>query len=411
MVHAVKMPKKKALLLENIDELAIKKLRDSGFDVSAKTYALSEDELIQELKNDYTLLGIRSKTQITAKSISKAKNLLSIGAFCIGVNQIDQDACTKQGIVVFNAPYSNTRSVVELTLGQIFMLLRRATAKHMLLQKGIWDKSSDGCYEVRGKTLGIVGYGNIGSQLSVLAENLGMRVIAYDVAEKLMHGNVRKTSTLDELLIQSDIVTIHVDGRKSNTNLISRREIGLMKRRSYLINTSRGFVVDLVALEEYIQKGHLAGVALDVYPVEPKATGELFLSSLRTYPNVLLTPHIGAGTQEAQRNIGEFVAGRFLDYLKYGDTTLSVNIPNVRLDQPTDKNRTRIIHIHKNVPGIMAALNKVFASSKINILAQALGTNKEIGYSVTEISGKTSDNLISKIEKVKNTIRVMKAGL
>ncbi len=411
MVHAVKMPKKKALLLENIDELAIKRLRDSGFEVNTKTYALSEDELMQELKNGYSLLGIRSKTQITAKSISKATNLLSIGAFCIGVNQIDLEVCSKRGIAVFNAPYSNTRSVVELTLGQIFMLLRRATAKHMLLQKGIWDKSSAGCFEVRGKTLGIVGYGNIGSQLSVLAENLGMKVVAYDVAEKLMHGNVQKVSTLDELLIMSDIVTLHVDGRKSNTNLISRRELTLMKKGSYLINTSRGFIVDLVALEEYIQKGHLAGVALDVYPVEPKGTGELFLSSLRTYPNVLLTPHIGAGTQEAQRNIGEFVAGRFLEYLKLGDTTLSVNMPSVRLEKSFDKNRTRIVHIHKNVPGIMASLNKVFASNRINILAQILETNKDVGYSITEIAVKTSDKLINKIEGIQNTIRVRKVGL
>lgn len=270
--------KKKALLLENIDKTAIEKLETQGFVVVSKSYAMSEEELQQELQNGYTLLGIRSKTLITEKTLTKAKELRSIGAFCIGVNQIDLKTCSKNGIAVFNAPYSNTRSVVEIVIGQIIMLMRKATSKHILLQKGIWDKSATGCFEVRGKTLGIVGYGNIGSQLSVVAENFGMKVIYFDISEKLALGNAIKCDSFYELLEKADIVTLHVDGRKANHNLVSYKEFARMKKGSYLINYSRGNVVDLDALNEYIQRGAIAGVALDVFPQEPKSTGEMFLS-------------------------------------------------------------------------------------------------------------------------------------
>ncbi|MFO0703482.1 MAG: phosphoglycerate dehydrogenase [Patescibacteria group bacterium] len=410
MVVAHKSKSKKALLLENIDKIAIDKLSAAGFEVDARPYAMSEEDLTAELGKGFSLLGIRSKTKITEKSLSKASALTCIGAFCIGVNQIDQNACTKRGIAAFNAPYSNTRSVVEIVMGQIIMLMRKATAKHMLLQKGIWDKSANGCYEVRGKTLGIVGYGNIGSQLSVVAESFGMKVQYFDIAEKLTLGNATKLNTLQELLVSSDIVTLHVDGRKSNQNLISEKQLSQMKKGSYLINYSRGNVVDLDDLALYIQKEHIAGAALDVFPNEPKSTGELFLSPLRTFPNVLLTPHIGGSTKEAQKNIGEFVAERFLQYLSKGDTTLSVNFPNIRLEKPIGAS-TRIVHIHKNVPGMLAEINKIFAKRKINILGQALGTNNEIGYAVVDIGGKISDKVFDEVKNIRNTIIARRVGL
>lgn len=410
MVHDNIKIIRKALLLENIDKIAVEKLENNGFVVVTKSYAMSEEELIEELKQEYDLIGIRSKTKITEKVISKARNLSCIGAFCIGVNQIDQNICTKNGIAVFNAPYSNTRSVVEIVLGQIIMLMRRATAKHMLLQKGIWDKSAAGCFEVRGKTLGIVGYGNIGSQLSVVAESLGMKVQYFDIAEKLTLGNAKKCDTLNELLRSSDVVTLHVDGRKSNQNLISIKELSQMRKGSYLINYSRGNVVDLDALSNFIQKEHIAGAALDVFPSEPKSTGELFLSPLRTFPNVILTPHIGGSTKEAQKNIGEFVSERFLGYLNRADTTLSTNFPVIRLEKSIGAT-TRLVHIHKNVSGMLAEINKVFAKRKINILGQALGTNNDIGYAVIDIGGKISNQAVEEFASIKNTIKVRKMCL
>src|SRR5690348_8526760 len=305
-------------------------LRDAGVEVETTESALGEDDLLTEL-DGVDLLGIRSKTEITAKVLEAYPDLLAIGAFCIGTNQIDLDAATQHGVAVFNAPFSNTRSVVELAIANIIGMARHLTDRNRALHSGIWDKSSAGSHEVRGRTLGIVGYGNIGSQLSVLAETLGMRVLFYDLEDKLALGNAEPCKTLDELLERSETVTLHVDGRAGNAGMFGAEQFARMPRRSLFLNLSRGFVVDHAALRENILSGHIAGAAIDVFPDEPKAQGDPFISTLRGLPNVILTPHVGGSTQEAQHDIGRFVAGKLIDYTRHGTTTLSVNLPTVSL--------------------------------------------------------------------------------
>lgn len=392
----------KVLLLENIHPLAAEAFRKEGYKVETIAGSLSEDELIEALK-DVNILGIRSKTKLTSKVIENAPRLLSVGAFCIGTNQIDLDAAGKHGIAVFNAPYSNTRSVVELTLGEILMLARRAVEKSRGMHAGEWNKSAAGSVEVRGKALGIIGYGNIGSQLSVLAEALGMKVYFYDITDKLTLGNATRCATLEELLGISDIVSIHVDGRASNKNLIGKTEIDQMKDGAFLINNSRGSIVDIDALADALKSGKIAGAAADVFPVEPD-NGQPFVSPLQGLPNVILTPHIGGSTEEAQEGIGEFVSQKIINFINTGNTMLSVNIPNLQL--PQLENAHRLIHIHQNVPGVLAKVNGIITETKANIVGQYLSTTNDIGYVITDIGQQYSDTIKDKLAKLPETIRI-----
>ena len=394
--------KLKILLLENIHPHAYNLLKQDGYSVETLAGSLTEDELCEKLK-DVSALGIRSKTTITKKVLDAAPNLLTIGAFCIGTNQVHLKDATDRGVCVFNAPYSNTRSVVELVIGEIIMLLRKAISKSNKLHQGKWDKSADNCYEIRGKKLGIVGYGNIGSQLSVLAESLGMQVYYYDVIEKLQLGNAKKCHSLDELLVISDIVTLHVDGRKDNANLIGEHEFALMKDKSIFINLSRGHVVDIDALVNNLKKDKFLGVAVDVFPYEPKNNQEEFESQLRGFDNVILTPHIGGSTEEAQLNIADFVAKRILSYLNAGDTIQSVNLPNIQV--PVLDNAHRLIHLHANVPGILAQINKLFAEKEINVLWQSLKTNEQVGYLITDINKQFDSTIANELKNISHTIK------
>lgn len=393
----------KVLLLENISPLAAAKFVKETYQVKSLKGALSEKELEKELGLGINILGIRSKTEVSASVIKKANSLLSIGAFCIGTNQIDLKTCDLSGVAVFNAPFSNTRSVVELALSNIIALLRRSFEKSQMLKQGIWDKSAMGCFEARGKVLGILGYGKIGSQLSVLAESLGMKVCFFDTDDRLALGNAKKCKNLSELLKISDVLSVHIDGRAENKNFLSHKELALMKKGAYLINSSRGFVVDVSALEKMLKSGHLAGAALDVFPAEPKEKGAHFSSPLQDLPNVILTPHIAGSTEEAQADIADYVPGRIVDFINTGNTSMSVNFPNVLL--PKLIKAHRIIHIHENVPGILAHINKVFAENKINILGQYLKTNERIGYTITDIETKHSNTLLSQLKSIPHTIK------
>lgn len=391
------------LLLENIHPNAALIYRNQGIPVRTIDASLDEEELCRQIKG-VSILGIRSKTQITRKVLDCADQLLAIGAYCIGTQQIDIKACTERGIVIFNAPYSNTRSVVELVLGEIIMLIRGIFDKSAKLHQGIWEKSAKGTYEIRGKRLGIVGYGNIGAQLSVLAEAVGMQVYYHDLEEKLALGNARKCDSLEELLSTVDVVTIHVDDRPENRQLIGKREFELMKDGVVFLNLSRGFVVDMKALVEYIQKGKIRGAAVDVFPEEPKRNREPFRTELQQLPNVILTPHIGGSTEEAQQNIADFVSGKLLDFVFNGGTTLSVNFPNLQL--PEIKDAHRLIHLHHNVPGILAKINNILAANSINIVGQYLKTNELIGYVITDISREYGPEVISEIGNIPGTIHV-----
>lgn len=390
------------LLLENIHPIAVDVLKAEGFSVETHAASLSEDELCEKIKN-VSVLGIRSKTQVTEKVLQHANRLMTIGAFCIGTNQIDLKTATKRGIAVFNAPYSNTRSVVELAIAEMIMLLRNIFDKSNKMHKGEWDKSASGSYEIRGKKLGLIGYGNIGTQLSVLAESMGMRVVYYDVEEKLSLGNAIRCKSLKEVLEQADVISLHIDGRKSNTNLIGNREFGWMKKGVVIINLSRGHVVDIDALKGNIQSGKVAGCAVDVFPHEPSSNHEEFVSELRGLPNTILTPHIGGSTVEAQENIGNYVPGKFLDYINTGSTSNSVNFPNLVL--PTLENAHRLIHIHNNVPGILAQINKVLADHNINIVGQYLKTNELIGYVITDIDKEYNKDVIADLRAIEHTIK------
>jgi D-3-phosphoglycerate dehydrogenase len=391
----------KVLLLENPDARAAELFRQEGYQVEQVKGALDEDELIARIEG-VSILGIRSKTHVTAKVLAAANRLIAIGAFCIGTNQIDLPEAMKKGVAVFNAPFSNTRSVVELTLAELIILARRIPEKNPKMHQGEWDKSASGSFEIRGKTLGIIGYGNIGAQLSVVAEAVGLKVIYYDMAEKLQLGNAVKAKTLEEMLPQADIVTLHIDGRPENQDFFGAKEFALMKPGALFINNARGHVVDVPALAAALRSGQLGGAAIDVFPYEPKTNSESFESELRGLPNVLLTPHIGGSTAEAQRNIAEFVPERIMEYINTGNTQQSVNFPNIQL--PTQQAH-RLIHIHANVPGVLANINNVLAQHHVNILGQYLKTNELIGYVITDINKQYDQDVIQALRAVEHTIK------
>jgi D-3-phosphoglycerate dehydrogenase len=392
-----------ALLLENLHPHATTLLRSDGTEVAARTGAMDEDELASSLAG-VQLLGIRSKTQVTRRVIEAAPDLAAIGAFCIGTNQIDLAAAAERGVAVFNAPFSNTRSVVELAVAEIIALTRRLTERDKALHEGVWDKSAAGAHEIRGRTLGIVGYGNIGTQLSVLAESLGMSVVFYDSAERLALGNARRMASMADLLEVSDVVTLHVDGRSGNAGMFGAQQFEQMRPGSIFLNLSRGFVVDYGALREAIVAGRVAGAAVDVFPQEPKRRGDPFTSDLRGLPNVILTPHIGGSTEEAQEAIGQFVANKLRDYVRHGSTTLSVNLPNLALDERTGTHR--LTHLHRNTPGVLAGINQVFADHGVNIEGQLLATKGELGYVVTDVAAGLPPDAVDVLRKMDATIRL-----
>jgi D-3-phosphoglycerate dehydrogenase len=393
----------KALLLENVHPEARRLLEAAGLEVTERRSALDEQDLAAALTG-VSVLGIRSKTQVTTAVLASAPDLIAVGAFCIGTDQIDLQAASGLGIAVFNAPYSNTRSVVELALAEIIALTRRLTEKDRALHAGIWDKSAQGAHEVRGRTLGIVGYGNIGAQLSVVGEALGMRVVFYDTADKLALGNARRCVSLDELLEVSDIVSLHVDGRPSNSSLFGEKEFSRMRPGALFLNLCRGFVIDHDALRAHLLSGHLAGAAVDVFLDEPRSAGEEFTSVLRGLPNVILTPHIGGSTEEAQADIGSFVGAKLADFTAEGTTSVSVNLPQVTL--PPAPGTHRLAHLHRNVPGVMAAINSVLADHQVNVEAQLLGTRGDLGYALTDIAIDYADAVVARLREMDATIRL-----
>jgi D-3-phosphoglycerate dehydrogenase len=401
---AISYPKNRinVLLLENVHPVAVALLRAEGFNVETYHAAMTEEELIEKIKN-VSVLGIRSKTQVTAKVLEHANRLMAIGAFCIGTNQIDLNEAARKGIAVFNAPFSNTRSVVELAIAQMIILMRNIVDKSAKMHNGVWDKSAAGSFEIRGKKLGLIGYGNIGTQLSVIAESLGMKVMYYDVEEKLSLGNAVKCTSMKEVLENADVISMHVDGRKSNTNLIGAREFSWMKKGVIFINLSRGHVVDIQALRENVLSGKVAGCAIDVFPYEPVSNNEEFVNELRGLPNTILTPHIGGSTLEAQENIGKFVPGKMMDYINTGSTSNSVNFPNITL--PILKDAHRLIHIHENVPGILAKINHTLAENGINIVGQYLKTDENIGYVITDIDKHYDKDITAKLRNIEKTIK------
>jgi len=392
----------KVLLLENIHPEAYKKLKEEGYSIEIFPAGLDEEELAEKIKK-ISILGIRSKTQVTKKVLDQAERLLGIGAFCIGTNQIDLLECQKKGVAVFNAPYSNTRSVVELAIGEIIFMMRNLIDKTYLMHRERWNKSAKGSYEIRGKKLGIIGYGNIGTQLSVLAESMGMNIYYYDIEEKLALGNATKCDSMDELFLHSDVISLHVDGRTSNKNLIGDEEFKKMKDGVILLNLSRGHVVDIQALKNHLESGKVKGAAIDVFPEEPKNNEDEFESELVGLSNTILTPHIGGSTVEAQMNIADFVPGKIMNYINTGSTSGSVNFPNLTL--PTLENAHRLIHIHHNVPGILAHINNVLANHKINIVGQYLKTNETIGYVITDIDKAYDKQVIKDLRSIEHTIR------
>lgn len=397
----------KILLLENIHESGVKILKNANFgeqvEIETRKQGLDEDDLIKAL-DGVSLLGIRSRTQVTERVLDHAKHLQAIGAYCIGTNQIDLDAAALRGIPAFNAPYSNTRSVAEMVIGEIIFLMRGLYGKISSLHAGEWVKSAVGAREVRGKSLGIIGFGNIGSQVSVLAEGLGMRVYYYDSVDKLSIGNAVKMSSMEDVLRVADVVTIHVDGNPDNTNIIDDAQFQIMKDGAHFINLSRGHVVNLDALHKHLLSGKIAGAAMDVFPVEPAGNEKTFSSPFLGMSNVLLTPHIGGSTEEAQYNIGEFVSGKLVEYMNAGSTFASVNFPRIQL--PSVKNTHRLLHIHKNVPGVLSQLNTIFAQNSVNVLSQYLGTDPQIGYVIADVDKEYNESLLQDLEKVSNTIRV-----
>ena len=392
------------LLLENISDVSVEEFKEAGYaSVRKLSGALSEADLLREIK-DVHLLGIRSKTMVTEKVLAKANKLLAIGCYCIGVNQVNMKAATEKGIAVFNAPHANTRSVAELVIGLSIMLIRKITDKNKAAHEGIWQKDAKGSFELRGKTLGIVGYGNIGSQVSVMAEAMGMDVIYFDVESKLPHGNAKQVRSLKDLLKRSNIVTLHIPSEVSTRNLINAETLAFMKRGSILINYSRGDVVDLEALKTALQSGQLSGAAIDVFPEEPEKNGAKFSTVLQNLPNVILTPHIGGSTEEAQLNIGLDVTSKMLNYLERGSSTGSHSVPQLNLQLQAKTHR--LLHIHKNVPGVLGEINSKLSSHNINILGQYLKTNDEIGYVVLDVDTALSKEAFSLLKEVKSTIKV-----
>ena len=394
----------KILFLENISDKAVQIFKQNGYtNVKKLSGAISEDDLIKEVK-DIHLLGIRSKTQITEKVLNAAAKLQAIGCFCIGVNQVNLKAARKKGVVVFNAPYSNTRSVAELVLGLSIMLIRRIPDKNKAAHEGVWNKEAKGSYEMRGKTLGIIGYGNIGSQLSVMAESLGMKVVFYDSETKLPLGNANSCKSLKEAVAQADIVSLHVPETTQTKNLINKSNLKYFKKGAILINYARGEVVDLTALAKSLKDGDLSGAAIDVFPWEPEKNGDRFETPLQGLSNVILTPHIGGSTEEAQQNIGEDVSAKLFNYLERGITNGSHTVPAIGL--PPVEGAHRILHIHNNVPGVLSAINTQLSNHNINIVGQYLKTNDDIGYVVLDVDKKLSKQALELLRAVKETIKV-----
>ena len=394
----------KVLFLENISDKAVQYFKQQGYaDVKKLSGALSEEELIKVIK-DVHILGIRSKTFISKKVLDNAKKLQAIGCFCIGVNQVDLKACKQKGVAVYNAPYSNTRSVAELVIGASILLIRRILDKNKAAHNGVWNKDAKGSFELRGKTMGIIGYGNIGTQLSVMAEAMGMRVQFFDIETKLPLGNAQAKKSIKEIVSSSDIISLHVPETNQTKNLINKSVIKQFKTGSILVNYARGEVVDLDALAEAIKEKHIAGAAIDVFPVEPEKNGDAFSTPLQGLSNVLLTPHIGGSTEEAQENIGEDVSIKLYQYLERGVSNGSHTIPSLSL--PPVDGAHRILHIHKNVPGVLGAINTLLSKNKINIVGQYLKTNDEIGYVVLDVDSKLSKQAMTLLKEVKETIRV-----
>ena len=395
----------KVLLLENISAVAVELFRGAGYEVESLKAALEERELVEKVRGA-SVLGARSKTRISAAVLDAAPELVAVGAFCIGVDNIDRTAASERGIAVFNDPHSNSRSVAELALGEIIVLLRRIFSSSSQMHSGVWNKSASGAHEVRGLTLGIVGYGKIGSQLSDLAEAMGMRVVFYDVAHVLARGNARGVS-FRELLEISDVVTLHVDGKPQNQNLFGEQEFLAMKDGACFLNLSRGFVVDHEALAKYLKSGKVAGAAIDVFPKEPES-GAGFTSALQGLGNVILTPHIGGSTEEAQQNIGQLVSAKLLDYVKTGDSMLSVNLPQCHLEY--EEGSYRLMHVHHNVPGILRAINDILGDLGINIERQVLSTRGTLGYAIYDINRACDEELMRLLRAVPHTIAVRTAG-
>ena len=398
-------PKNKinVLLLEKVDKVAFDLFKEEGYNVESLDGSLNEKDLIKKIK-DVSILGIRSKTIISNKVIKSSNKLLAIGAFCIGTNQIKFESCNDSGIVIFNAPYSNTRSVVEIVIAQIINLMRKIVIKSNKMHSGVWRKDSLDSFEIRNKVIGIVGYGNIGSQLSVICEALGMKVLYYDILDKLSIGNAKKCKSLNELLKNSDIVSLHVDGKKSNTNLISDKEFSIMKEKSILVNYSRGNVVDIDSLIKNIKNKKLMGAALDVFPEEPSNNKEKFESKVKGIEEIILSPHIGGSTKEAQKNIGSYVPDKIIDFINSGNTSSSVNFPKLSLPEQSDSHR--LIHIHKNEPGVMLEINKIISEYNINIKGQYLKTNEEIGYVITDIDSVYNKEVVKSLKNIPATIKL-----
>jgi D-3-phosphoglycerate dehydrogenase len=393
----------KALLLEGVHPDATAYLQGADIEVSTRPGALDERGLTEALQG-VQLLGIRSRTRVTRSVLAGATELIAIGAFCIGTNQVALGAAAEKGVAVFNAPFSNTRSVVELALAEMICLTRGLTDKNRALHAGVWDKSAKGAHEMRGRTLGIIGYGNIGSQLSVLAEGLGMRVVFFDTADRLPMGNARSVSSVDELLEVADIVSLHVDGRPGNAGMFESEQFAAMRPGSIFLNLSRGFVVEQGALAAHIRSGHVAGAAIDVFPIEPKAQGDPFESELRGLPNVILTPHVGGSTEEAQKDIGGFVADKLLDYIGTGSSVLSVNLPQTRLEGGESSHR--LAHLHANTPGVLATVNSVLAQHNVNIEGQALSTRDHLGYLLTDVGTDYAPEVVDVLNRMPETVRL-----
>jgi D-3-phosphoglycerate dehydrogenase / 2-oxoglutarate reductase len=396
----------KVLLLENISGVAASQFEEAGFAVESQKGALDERELVEKVRGA-SILGVRSKTRVTAAVLEAMPELVAVGAFCIGVDKIDRTAASDRGIAVFNDPHSNSRSVAELAMGEIILLMRRTFDASTRLHGGTWNKSAAGSHEVRGLTLGIVGYGKIGSQVSELAEAMGMRVVFHDVAHVLARGNARAVS-FRELLETSDVVTLHVDGKPQNQDLFGDEQFQVMKDGACLINLSRGFVVDHKALARHLKSGKLAGAAIDVFPKEPENGGS-FSSPLQGLANVILTPHVGGSTEEAQQNIGQFVSAKMIDYYRSGNSLMSVNLPHCHLDYEPGSHR--LMHIHNNVPGILRAINDILADRGINIERQVLDTRGALGYAIYDINRACDDELLQKLRSVPHTIRVRVPGV
>lgn len=393
----------KILLLEGLHPSSVEVLQAAGYsNIEYHKGSLEEAELIEAIQ-DVHFIGIRSRTNLTEKVINAANKLVAIGCFCIGTNQVNLDAAAKRGIPVFNAPFSNTRSVAELVLGEILLLLRGIPEKNALAHRGIWKKSADNSYEARGKCLGIIGYGHIGTQLGIIAENLGMRVYFYDIENKLSLGNATQVHTMSELLNKCDVISLHVPETPETKNMMGKEEFARMKPGSIFINAARGTVVDIPALCDALASGHIAGAAVDVFPIEPGSNKEAFESPLIEFDNVLLTPHVGGSTQEAQENIGIEVAGKLAKYSDNGSTLSSVNFPEVSLPQHRDC--SRLLHIHENRPGILTQINTIFAQDGINVAAQYLQTNASIGYVVIEVETARSEEALAKLKSIDGTIR------